>query len=174
MERIYKHLMKIKPEVHMNNPAVKFNRREQILISRARIGHSTITHKHIFEMEDPPICETFNIRIIIEHVLLHCQKYQLIRNNLNINLQLKEILNIQEQCTKIIKFLSEANLAYLLSILCKLSIYNNILYKIRLGVTLCIYMYFSERYIKIRFFYLRCNINQCTFIFNINYHKIKV
>lgn len=103
-------LMKIKPDALMKNPALSFNRREQIVISRLRIGHTPITHQHIFRKEEPPICDTCNTTNNIEHILIHCEKYKENRKKTKISQNLKKLLNNKEGCAKAIEFLKKCKL----------------------------------------------------------------
>ena len=50
-------LNKKKTSVFDRNPALKFNRRDQVLITRLRIGHSQITHQHLINKEERKMCE---------------------------------------------------------------------------------------------------------------------
>ena len=45
--------MDVKPEVQLKNAAAKMERRDQVLIPRHRIGHTTITQENIFRKENP-------------------------------------------------------------------------------------------------------------------------
>ena len=47
-------------------------RKEDIIITRLRIGHSRLTHKHYLANEDPPECIPCNTPLTIKHVLLEC------------------------------------------------------------------------------------------------------
>ena len=49
MEKNHKNskLKSIKANVYEYNPAIKFQRRDQILLTRLRIGHTYISHQHI-------------------------------------------------------------------------------------------------------------------------------
>ena len=48
------------------------NRKEDIILTRLRIGHSRLTHKHYLANEDPPECIPCNSPLTIKHVLIEC------------------------------------------------------------------------------------------------------
>ena len=48
------------------------NRKEDIILTRLRIGHSRLTHKHYLANEDPPECIPCNTPLTIKHVLIEC------------------------------------------------------------------------------------------------------
>ena len=48
------------------------NRKEDIILTRLRIGHSRLTHKHYLVNEDPPECIPCNTPLTIKHVLIEC------------------------------------------------------------------------------------------------------
>ena len=53
------------------------NRKDDIIISRLRIGHTRLTHCHLMEKKPPPIC-TFcsdNNELSVKHILLECSSF---------------------------------------------------------------------------------------------------
>lgn len=48
-------------------------RREQILLTSVRIGHSRITHKHILERTTQSTYKKFNATLTNKQLMLHCQ-----------------------------------------------------------------------------------------------------
>ena len=53
------------------------NRKDDIIISRLRIGHTRLTHCHLMEKKPPPIC-TFcsdNHELSVKHILLECSSF---------------------------------------------------------------------------------------------------
>ena len=47
-------------------------RREDVILTRLRIGHSRLTHKHYLLGEDFPECIPCDCRLTIKHVLIEC------------------------------------------------------------------------------------------------------
>jgi ribonuclease HI len=52
-----------------------FNRKQQVAISRVRMGYTRYTHKYIIEKNPAPICDTCNTQITVDHILRDCPKY---------------------------------------------------------------------------------------------------
>ena len=104
------HLRKIKLHIHQNNPTLKFNRNDQVILTRIRIGHTRVTHQHLITKDNPPICEKCNVPINIDHILLDCTKYQIEREKFKCNKQLYDLLNKKENCSMILKFLQDISM----------------------------------------------------------------
>lgn len=103
------HLKRIKEESEYWTPLD--NRKEQVVLTRLRIGHTLLTHKHIFERGEPTKCDTCNTNITVEHILLECPKYEAERNTNKIPPSLKEALsNNEETTTRLINYLKETML----------------------------------------------------------------
>lgn len=51
------------------------SKREQIILTRLRIGHTHLTHSFLMTRDDPPQCQTCNCQLSIHHILLHCTEY---------------------------------------------------------------------------------------------------
>ena len=71
-------------------------RRTETTLTRLRIGHTALTHSHILEKEPPPICDTCNELITVEHILTTCTKYNRERISSNLPASLKDILQDDE------------------------------------------------------------------------------
>ena len=105
------HLNKIRTNLHDRNPAQNFNRKEQITITRLRIGHSIATHQHLLNKSSPPICDKCSLPITVEHILLSCMKFENERRKCNIqDKSLKDILNNSTECAKVLQFLNSVKL----------------------------------------------------------------
>ncbi|XP_017303023.1 uncharacterized protein LOC108253484 [Diaphorina citri] len=87
-------------------------RKEEIILSRLRIGHTRLTHGFLMERTDPPQCEVCNTTITVKHILCHCTKYTQIRLKYNLNnLQIKDILGDNPRTIDLLfKFLKDSNL----------------------------------------------------------------
>ncbi|KAI5721728.1 hypothetical protein M8J77_024902 [Diaphorina citri] len=49
-------------------------RLDEVCLMRMRIGHTKITHSHLFKREERPECDTCHEPVTVEHLLLHCNK----------------------------------------------------------------------------------------------------
>ena len=47
-------------------------RRAEIVLHRARIGHTHLTHGYLMRAEEQPQCETCKCSLSVEHILLNC------------------------------------------------------------------------------------------------------
>ncbi|KAK2578087.1 hypothetical protein KPH14_001320 [Odynerus spinipes] len=84
-------------------------RREQAAIARIKIGHSRITHSFRISKNQPPYCEQCKSVISIEHLILHCAKYSLLRDRYNLATTLKDNLN-HKKLPELLKFIKETKL----------------------------------------------------------------
>ncbi|EZA53766.1 hypothetical protein X777_06662, partial [Ooceraea biroi] len=90
------------------------NRRDQVILTRLRIGHSRLTHSHLFTHNSPALCQHCNIRITIPHILAECPAYHQSRIKYNIPPDICISLKNKTILPNIIKYVNELNLRYLL------------------------------------------------------------
>ena len=60
-------------------PAFRKSRREQVVISLLRIGHSRLTHAFILKQEPQPQCLTCQTTCTVKHILKECRAFAVIR-----------------------------------------------------------------------------------------------
>ena len=70
----------IKPVVGNNNSAIRNVRREDVVITRLRIGHTRFTHSYILNREEQPFCIACNQHITVKHILIDCIDFLQDRN----------------------------------------------------------------------------------------------
>ena len=102
-------LFQINPTVGSFLRWTGLSRREEIVITRARIGHSYFSHSFLLKREDMPWCIPCHCPYTVKHVLLECQdlahiRVRYLRGDLN------EILS--SNLCGLFKFLKEINLLY--------------------------------------------------------------
>ena len=85
------------------------NRKEDIILTRLRIGHSRLTHKHYLANEDPPECIPCNTPLTVKHVLIECVDTADTRKQFFNCPDLKTLFNSVAGNT-ILAFLAEVNL----------------------------------------------------------------
>lgn len=105
-------LKNIKNNVLDVNPAINLNRRDQIIITRLRIGHTKLTHEYLLNKEDPRICTECEIPLNVEHIKLKCPTFKLERKKCKIKNNLREVLNEKTQILNVIKFLEQIELRH--------------------------------------------------------------
>ena len=91
-------------------PLKHLNRKDQILISRLRIGHSKITHSYILNKDQPPICEVCNKRLSVKHIIVECNKYDKWRQKCKIPNDIQKTLNTPSLCNHVLNFFKQSNL----------------------------------------------------------------
>lgn len=104
-------LHEIKPSVGKWLSPVMLKRRECILITRLRIGHTKMTHGYILDKINPPRCRRCNENATVKHILTECQGYIHERRIVSLGKALKEILaQDANSIEKILKFCELANI----------------------------------------------------------------
>jgi len=71
-----KNITKISDKPHTPKDST---RKQQVALARWRMGYTKKTHKHIIEKTPPPLCEQCNLTDTVDHILMHCEKYNIDR-----------------------------------------------------------------------------------------------
>ena len=71
-EQVCNKLFKIKPCLGIDRTMYPMSRREQIVLTRARIGHAYLTQGYLLRQEDPPVCVSCAQPLSVEHILIQC------------------------------------------------------------------------------------------------------
>ena len=103
-------LPKIQPLVGKEQPKLS-SIRDDMVIRRARIGHTNITHKYLMVKEDRPMCDTCDEILTVNHILVEYRIYNNIRTNYYRDKTLKELFK-NEKYAEIINFLKEINMYF--------------------------------------------------------------
>ena len=95
----------IEPTVNKTN-SYRLPRRDEIIIHRLRIGHTFLTHGYLLKRDSPPQCSACLTQVTVEHVLLHCQRWNAIRANYFTITNMSELFNnVSSRC--IVDFIKE-------------------------------------------------------------------
>ena len=87
-------LHSIRNSIFEQNPALSQNRKDQILITRLRIYHTTLTHQYLFSRTTKPECEQCKTPINVKHLLIYCTLYRNERKKFKLeNVNIFEMLN---------------------------------------------------------------------------------
>ena len=89
------------------------SRRDDIVLTRLRIGHSRLTHKYLLAGEPPPECYSCNEVLTVRHLLLDCVDFNDIRQRFYNKTSLKSLFT-DVSADKILGFVKAAGLFYLL------------------------------------------------------------
>ena len=72
-------LFQIQPSLGEWRPAFRASKREQVIISRLRIGHTRLTHTFILKQEPQPQCLMCQTTCMVKHILIECRAFAVIR-----------------------------------------------------------------------------------------------
>ena len=68
-----------KPLIGEQPSAYRSIRRDKVVLSRLKLGHSYLTDSYLLKGEPPPECVTCNCRLTISHILVDCIEYDFFR-----------------------------------------------------------------------------------------------
>ena len=106
---VFNKLQPIKPSIGDTKLKDIFKRRDELVLHRARLGHTYITHCYLLKGEDQPECIPCQSPLTVEHILLHCIDFSLIRPKYYSVNSLNELFSTVAPI-KIINFLKEIHL----------------------------------------------------------------
>ena len=102
-------LFKIKPTLGEWPPGFRNSRKEEVVLSRLRIGHTYFSHSYILRQEDPPGCTACQEIYSVRHVLIDCIDLGLIRPRFYTVPDLKSLFDTVS-VDRILSFVKEVNL----------------------------------------------------------------
>ncbi|KAG5886320.1 hypothetical protein JTB14_034783 [Gonioctena quinquepunctata] len=103
-------LKSIKNKVDEILPFPSHQKRERVALTRLRIGHTHITSSYLLCGSRPPICDTCEVQLTVEHLLLVCPLYAQARNDCSIPDTLQRFLKNERYSLRTIQFLTETGL----------------------------------------------------------------
>ncbi|KAI5708547.1 hypothetical protein M8J77_024951 [Diaphorina citri] len=105
-------LREIKDNVFQWDSSNLENRRDEIVITRIRIGHSLYTHGYLMDRANIPSCSFCNTESLsIKHIIIHCPALHRSRTKFNIQNSLSEALGDNNtSISNIILFLKDINI----------------------------------------------------------------
>ena len=71
-------LHEVKPVLGINT-IYRSLRREEVVLTRLRIGHTRLTHSYLLKREDQPLCIRCNEPFTVKHFLLDCIEFSHVR-----------------------------------------------------------------------------------------------
>ena len=84
-------LHKVCPDLCDPLPSQVQNRKQESVLSRLHIGHTYLTHGFLLRREDPPWCNTCNVRLSVRHILTNCLDFAGVRDRFYSQRTLKDI-----------------------------------------------------------------------------------
>lgn len=79
-------------------------RRDQVILTRLKIGHTNLTHCYRPEKKDPPVCPRCGSILSVKHLITSCLLYQSERTQANLPMNPEELFTTEHR-RKVIKFL---------------------------------------------------------------------
>ena len=102
-------LFKIKPTLGVWPSGFRNSRKEEVVLSRLRIGHTYFTHSYILRQEDAPECTACQEIYSVRHVLIDCIDLGLIRPRFYTVPDMKTLFDTIS-VDRILSFVKEVNL----------------------------------------------------------------
>nr|CAD7402320.1 unnamed protein product [Timema poppensis] len=72
--------------------SIRKSRREEVIVTRLRVGHTSLTHGFLLRGDPPPVCEFCDAPLSVYHILVECRKLAPIRLALDFNGDLRFLL----------------------------------------------------------------------------------
>ena len=57
-------------------------RKDEVVLCRARIGHTHLTHSYILRKDPPPLCERCQCILTVRHILVECNHFAQVRKDI--------------------------------------------------------------------------------------------
>ena len=93
---VHNKLHSIEPILSEWRPPYRMDRKEEVVLTRLRIGHSYATHSYLLKGEGQPMCIPCDTPFTIKHVLLYCVDFENARNRYYRVSSLKELFESVE------------------------------------------------------------------------------
>lgn len=104
-------LRTIKKMVEKRRRKHLLSRTKDVSLTRLRIGHTNLTSLYMLRGLHQPRCHECNQVLTVHHLLLECEKYRAVRNELNMSDTIETVLMEKpEHEEKVIKFLERTHL----------------------------------------------------------------
>ena len=106
---VFNKLHEVRPLIKVDYPVVQSLRREDVVLTCLRIGHTHITHSHLLKRDEQPQCVSCNEPFTVKHFLLDCVDF------LDIRKQYFSVRNLEQLFSdvpvdKILSYLKEIHL----------------------------------------------------------------
>jgi hypothetical protein len=98
-------MVTVKPRIKKKNGAQAHSRRDQVIISRLRMGYTRLTHGYRVDLNTSPKCGDCGARLTVDHLLWDCPTFRWQRIECNIS---KETLSRDEdEVRRLIRYVQE-------------------------------------------------------------------
>ena len=106
-------LFQVQPKLGTRLPCRR-DRREEVVLSRLRTGHTYLTHSYILKRDDPPVCYACDAPFTVQHLMIDCSDYIHIRDRYFEVPDVKTLL-ASVALEKIFSYLQDAGLFFIKS-----------------------------------------------------------
>nr|CAI5822378.1 unnamed protein product [Callosobruchus analis]CAI5836888.1 unnamed protein product [Callosobruchus analis] len=103
-ERSDTQLRLLQPTVAKFSYSNTLTRREQVCLTRMRIGHTRLTSSYMLLNQEPPRCNTCQVRLTLIHIILECQRLPHARTICKIPQTVSGCFRNKEMCNKLLQF----------------------------------------------------------------------
>ena len=105
----YNKLYQIQPYINYNTNLGLYSRKEEMVITRLKIGHTYYTSAYLLRGEPPPHCDLCDCTITVKHILFECVEYEVQRRRF-LNIPVYCDMFKKENYPKLIKFIKSIGL----------------------------------------------------------------
>lgn len=93
-------LKNVKANVKKSETTYPTKRRESVIMTRLRIGHTRLTEEHLLTRCSAPVCSSCSEILKVEHIILHCKKWSRERKKLKMANTMAKVLSYKEESIK--------------------------------------------------------------------------
>lgn len=104
----------IRNDIYETSPALSFDRKHQVVLTRMKIGHTNLTRVYLLGKKKQPMCNSCQTINSIEHIITSCRKYQRERRLYQINGNPWEVSGTVNSRSRVLKFLKHIKIFHLL------------------------------------------------------------
>ena len=72
----------IENHIYVSRNSINVCRKDEVVLCRARIGHTYMTHSYILKKDPPPQCEHCQCILTVRHILVECNYLAQTRNDI--------------------------------------------------------------------------------------------
>jgi ribonuclease HI len=105
-------LKEVKGSINPWDSSIRPTRREEVVLTRLRIGHTLFSHAYLFSQDKiPPRCDTCNEVQSVRHLLVECTTHRDLRRRLSLENTISKVLgDDSKQIDKLFKFLIQIDM----------------------------------------------------------------
>ena len=93
------------------NKCYRDDRREEVVLTRCRIGHTHLTHCYLLKGEDMPQCIPCAAPLTVKHILIECVDFDIVRSRYYVADSMEDLFRSVDP-TMILRFLKDIGLFF--------------------------------------------------------------